>query len=63
MVLMGAVHRTVAADARVGIHQPAVLDSADAALASSMEESIAHYVDVLETRWLEKELGILEETQ
>lgn len=26
-----------------------------------LKEAIAHYVDVLETRWLERELGILEE--
>ncbi|GAB4578032.1 MAG: transcriptional activator Mta [Anaerolineales bacterium] len=26
-----------------------------------LKKAIAHYVDVLETRWLEKELGILEE--
>jgi MerR family transcriptional regulator, thiopeptide resistance regulator len=33
----------------------------DPALPAFLKESIAVYVDVLETRWLERELGILEE--
>jgi hypothetical protein len=32
-------------------------------LPAFLKEAIAHYVDVLETRWLEKELGILEDSQ
>ncbi len=31
------------------------------ALPGFLKQAIAHYVDVLETRWLERELGILEE--
>ncbi|MCB9136243.1 MAG: MerR family transcriptional regulator [Anaerolineales bacterium] len=31
------------------------------ALPAFLKQAIAHYVDVLETRWLERELGILEE--
>lgn len=33
----------------------------DPDLPGFLKEAIAHYVDVLETRWLESELGILEE--
>lgn len=33
----------------------------DPDLPGFLKEAIAHYVDVLETRWLERELGILEE--
>ncbi len=32
-------------------------------LPAFLKEAITHYVDVLETRWLEKELGILEDSQ
>ena len=43
MVLMGTTHRSIAPDARIGIHRPSLLDSDDATLVASMEESIAHY--------------------
>lgn len=33
----------------------------DPDLPGFLKEAIAHYVDVLETRWLERELGVLEE--
>jgi hypothetical protein len=33
----------------------------DPRLPGFLKEAIAHYVDVLETKWLERELGILEE--
>ena len=39
----------------------ATFTAIDPDLPGFLKTAIAHYVDVLETRWLERELGILEE--